>query len=160
MIRLIDSDDSEIVVGGDEESCVAVVELAEDENGDAFSSVLCRGTRGYAGGFQFMELGFEVQLIASDGEVFSTQHPQIVRQYLPDHIRREILPLVARCYTAILGKFRPGFVYRACAYPDLPDAAMEKHHFLTKTVIDCGYYLYREETDEDGHTYWLCGATN
>jgi len=105
-----------------------------------------------------MELGFDVQLIAPDGEVFSTQHPQIVRQYLSPEIRREILPLVARCYAAILGKFRPGFVYRACAYADLPDAAMQKHEFLTKAVIDCGYYMYREETNEDGRTYWLCGA--
>lgn len=99
-----------------------------------------------------MELGFEVQLIASNGEVFSTQHPQFVRQYLPVQIRQEILPLVARCYSAILGKFRPGFVCRACAYPDLPEAAMRKHEFLTKAVLDCGYYMYREETDEDGHT--------
>ena len=160
VIKLVELTEIEIAVVGDESSCLVAVELAEYENGEPFSSVICRGTRGSGGGFQFMELGFEVQLIASNGDVFSTQHPQIVRQYLPDDIRREILPLVARCYSVILGTFRPGFVYRTCAYPDLPDAAMQKHHFLTKAVLDCGYYLHREETDEDGHTYWFCGATN
>jgi len=48
-----------------------------------------------------MELGFEVQLIAPHGEVFSTQNPAIVQQYLPNNIRGAILPLVARCYSAI-----------------------------------------------------------
>ncbi|MGY3131570.1 hypothetical protein ACVMIH_006878 [Bradyrhizobium sp. USDA 4503] len=160
MIHLIDPQEAEIVVGGDQYNCLVVVGLAEDDDGEPLSSIICRGTHGYGGGFQFMELGFEVQLIASNGEVFSTQHAHIVRQYLPDHIRREILPLVARCYAAILERFRPGFVYRSCAYPELPDAAMEKHHFLTRAVLGCGYYLYREGTDEDGHTYWFCGATD
>lgn len=160
VIRLVDLEDLEIDVLGEEENCLVIVELAEYDNGEPFSSVICRGTRGYEAGFQFMELGFEVQLIAANGEVFSTQHPHIVRQYLPNEIRHEILPLVARAYAAILGKFRPGFVYRTCAYPDLPGAAMRKHEFLTKAVLSCGYYMYREETDEDGRTYWFCGATN
>jgi hypothetical protein len=106
-----------------------------------------------------MELSFEVQIIVQ-GEVFSTQNPAVTQQYLPRHIRREILPLVARCYSAILEKFRPGFVYRACAHPNLPENALEKHHFLTKAIVACGYYMYREGTDEFGHEFWLCGATN
>jgi hypothetical protein len=147
VVKLVDPNEIDIIVLGDETSCLVIVELAERED-----------VQDWGGGFQFMELGFEVQLIASNGDVFSTQHPHIVRQYLPDDIRREVLPLVARCYSAILGKFRPGFVYRACAYPDLPEAAMQKHEFLPKAIIDCGYYMYRQETDEDGRTYWLCGA--
>lgn len=159
MVQLIDLSDVEIVVLGDEASCAVAVELAEREDGEPFASIICRGGYGAWGGFQFMELGFEVQFIAQ-GEVFSTQNPTVVQQYLPHHIRVEILPLVARCYSGILNRFRPGFVYRACAHPNLPENALEKHHFLTKAVIACGYYLHREETDEFGHTYWLCGASD
>ncbi|MDP1604832.1 MAG: hypothetical protein Q8M03_16390, partial [Legionella sp.] len=119
----------------------------------------CRGDHGAWGGFQFMELSFEV-LIMVEGEVFPTQNPAVTQQYLPNHIRREILPLVARCYAAILETFRPGFVYRACAHPNLPENALEKHHFLTKAIVACGYYMYREGTDEFGHEFWLCGAAN
>lgn len=159
LAKLIDLDDIEIEVLGDETSCATLIELAELDNGDPFVSILCRGDYGAWGGFQFMELSFEVQIIVQE-EVYRTQNPAVTQQNIPHHIRREILPLVARCYGAILGKFRPGFVYRACAHPNLPENALEKHHFLTKAIIACGYYMYREGTDEFGHQFWLCGAAN
>jgi hypothetical protein len=157
--RLIDLTEVEILVIGDAVNCAVTVEIAESDYGEPLASIICRGCHGAWAGFQFMELGFEVQLIVQS-QVFSSQNPHIIRQYLPDPIRHQILPLVSRCYSAILENFKPGFVYRTCAYADLPEAAMLKHEFLTKVVIACGYYMYREETDEDGRTYWLCGATN
>jgi hypothetical protein len=156
---LLDLTDLEIEVLGDEHRCATVVALAETDDGEPLVSITCRGDHGAAGGFQFMELSFEVQIIVQD-EVFSTQNPAITQQYLPHPIRAEILPLVARCYAAILEKFRPGFVYRSCAHPNLPEEALEKHHFLTRAVVACGYYMYREGTDEFGHEFWLCGAAN
>jgi hypothetical protein len=159
LARLVNLDEIEIGVLGDEQQCVTLVELAELDDGEPFVSILCRGDYGDWGGFHFMELSFEVQFIVL-GEVYSTQNPALTLQYLPHQIRREILPLVARCYAAILEKFRPGFVYRACAYPNLPDEALEKNHFLTKAIVACGYYMYREGTDEFGHEFWLCGAND
>jgi hypothetical protein len=155
----VNLDEIEIEVLGDEQQCVTLVELAELDDGEPFVSILCRGDYGDWGGFQFMELSFEVQFIVLK-EVYSTQNPALTLQHLPHQIRREVLPLVARCYAAILEKFRPGFVYRACAHPNLPDEALEKHHFLTKAIVACGYYMYREGTDEFGHEFWLCGAND
>jgi hypothetical protein len=157
LVRLLDVDEIEVL--GDALQCAILVELAETDDGEPLVSIFCRGDHGAWGGFQFMELSFEVQIIVQ-GEVFSTQNPAVTQRYLPNHTRREILPLVARCYSAILEKFRPGFVYRACAHPNLPENALEKHHFLTKVIIACGYYMYREGTDEFGHDFWLCGASD
>ncbi|MDE5461797.1 hypothetical protein [Bradyrhizobium sp. CSS354] len=124
---------------GDAHQCATLVELLELDDGEPFVSILCRGDHGSWGGFQFMELSFEVQFIVL-GEVFTTQNPAVTQQHLPAQFRAEILPMVARCYAAILEKFRPGFVYRACAHPNLPEEALEKHHFLTRAIIACGYY--------------------
>jgi hypothetical protein len=139
---------------------VVIVELAEYESGEPFVSIISRGDYGAFDGFQFMEMSFEVQIISENGDVFSTQNPDVSRRFVPTTIRKEILPLVARCYSAILEKFRPGFIYRACAYPNLAGNALEKHHFLTKAIITSGYYMYREGTDEFGHDFWLCGAND
>jgi hypothetical protein len=160
ILKLIDHPDLiEIEVGGTSESCVVLAELAEDENGDIVVSVLCRGNAGFEADLQFMELGFEV--IFTDGaEVVATQNREIVRHHVPNDIRRAILPIVCRCYTAILDAFQPGFVYRACAYPTLPEEAMAKHDLLTKHVISCGYYLYRGGTDDYGYTFWLCAKAD
>ena len=159
MHRLLTIDDFEVL--GDAQSCAVLSELAEYEaSGEPFVSIVSRGDYGTWGGFQFMELSFEVQIIAESGEVFSTQNPDVTQRFVPNHIRREILPLVAKQYSAILERFRPGFVYRGCAQPNLPETALEKHRFLTKAIIGCGYYMYREGTDEFGHGFWLCGAAN
>lgn len=157
MVRLVEPYDIEVM--GDAHQCATLVELLELDDGEPFVSILCRGDYGSWGGFQFMELSFEVQFLVL-GEVFTTQNPAVTQQHLPPNLRVEILPLVARCYAAILEKFRPGFVYRACAQPNLPEEALEKHHFLTRAIVACGYYMYREGTDEFGHEFWLCGAAD
>jgi hypothetical protein len=142
--RLIAIGDLEVL--GDAQSCAVLSELAEYEaSGEPFVSILSRGDHGTWGGFQFMELSFEVQIIAERRRSFSTQNPDVTQRFVPSQIRREILPLVAKQYSAILEMFRPGFVYRGCAQPNLPENALEKHRFLTKAIIGCGYYMYRGE---------------
>jgi hypothetical protein len=157
--RLIAIGDLEVL--GDAQSCAVLSELAEYEaSGEPFVSILSRGDHGTWGGFQFMELSFEVQIIAERRRSFQHSKPGCDSAVCPksnsagnttfgrEAIFSNFRDVSARfCLQRLRAAKSPRKRPRKTPFPN------QSNHRLRLLYVPRG-------TDEFGHGFWLCGAAN
>ena len=103
------------------------------------------------------EFSYEIRIDDLDGidQAFTTQDRDIVKEYLPEVIRRQVPLIMLDCLDVLIRHVWPHSLYRVTKGRNLPAAAMRKHESVTDALARSGYPVVETGKDPYGRIFWL-----
>lgn len=160
-MSLLNSVPDSIEVGTEGMDWCTIVPIARCEETGRVVSVDCALAPTHHG-FQrpssahFHEFSFAISCAdLMTGEVFFTQDRAIAQNYIPRDVRSFVMPVVLASCSALIAEVRPGCIFRVTKIRHPTDAALAKHHRLTRHIMALGYALREQGVDGYGRSFWL-----
>jgi hypothetical protein len=117
----------------------------------------CEGIRA----IDFVMFGYEVTVIDQSDEqnpiVYQTMDPTETREAIPDFLRPLAVEIACECYCKLLPECGADYIYRVTWLTEPTESALKKHNEATKTLVQSGYSVLKEGTDQFGCKFWLLG---
>ncbi len=142
----------------DDGSFVVVIPFADSEDETYFASLECKASEGQFEGHDFYEFCFFISLTPIDGEddeIIDIWTSEAARSYVPDEVRKLLLPIVCEAYKKLLEDLGRPSIYRVTYGADPSPEALAKHELITNALQDYGYEIEECGTDETGRAFWM-----
>jgi len=104
----------------------------------------------------YMSFGYEISVFDQvDNEVFQTMDPYEARCAIPQDMRPLVVDITCECYQRLIGLSLPDYIYRFTKDADPSVGAMVKHKKCTEALIQGGFSVIKEWSDQSGRKFWL-----
>jgi hypothetical protein len=114
----------------------------------------CEGVRA----IDFAMFGYEIIVVDQVDTVFyQTMNPQETQEAIPAAMRSLVLDIADFCYLRLLQECNADYIYRITWLTNPSENALKKHERATETLVQAGYSVVKEGTDEHGCKFWLLG---
>lgn len=106
----------------------------------------------------YVSFGYEISAFDLESEeVFQTMDPYEARCAIPNDMRQLVVDITCRCYQMLIGIAGSDYIYRFTKAENPCDAALAKHNKSTEILVDAGFSVIREGSDQSGRKFWLLG---
>jgi hypothetical protein len=141
----------------DEAAKLIVIPVAEDKSSGFVVSVVSQLALTIMEDEDVSEFSFWIAIHCADGtaESFDTQDRDVAFRYIPPEVRPLVMELVRTSMAELVADGIPRLIYRVTKEAGLPEKALTKHHLLTETLENIGYFVKKQGTDFCNRHYWL-----
>jgi hypothetical protein len=106
----------------------------------------------------FAMFGYEITAIDQhETVIYQTMDPMETRDAIPEDIRGLVIEIACECYLRLLNLCCADYIYRLTWLPEPSENALKKHVQATETLVQAGFSVLKQGTDQYGCKFWLLG---